>query len=456
LKSHTLLLASLLIVGSVGLVMTIAWLAVQWTLDPNSATWLTRMLPGWSKIDVDNPYAPKTLPEIRGAIDAQGLIPGEVIILETDDPSETTRAKAPPDLLLPVLAQRQYCELSNCQEIVELRVYQSESRALRYSKQGNLYYLVSQLAVTGPAESYAISPLSNTNAAPPGSNQSLPLSVLEPFEQGTPQGGIWLNLRGMQMQGSTQISYGQVLHYNRDRAHLAMMAQWTSSIAKSPSWQQLTGNDTPELIVDRTIGLEPAFEVYQLQPRDFYLHPIQLTPISIAEPAIDSRTYKNALYLARNGLWSPALDILRTLKRELGRKWTPAAQTQLDFVQLHARFTQTQANADWASPGETVRAAIIDGRWEEALQVFEASPENRLAITSILAADNGRLWKRVNAKLRISVADESVMAWGALILAAQEDKKRSLKWLNEEFGYTPEPNGRIAKVLAQLEAARLP
>jgi hypothetical protein len=437
--------------------MSIAWLAVQWTIDPNSATWLTRMLPGWSKIDVDNPYAPKTLPEIRGAIDAQGLIPGEAIPLETDDSSDSTpRAKAPPDLLLPVLAQRQYCELSNCQEIVELRVYQSESRALRYSKQGNSYYLVSQLAVTGPAESYAISPLSNTNAAPPGSNQSLPLSVLERFEQGTPPGGIWLNLRGMQMQGSTQISYGQVLHYNRDRAHLAMMAQWTSSIAKSPSWQQLTGDETPELIVDRSIGLEPAFEVYQLQPRDFYLHPIQLAPISIAEPALDSRTYKNALYLARNGLWSPALEILRTLKRELGRKWTPVAQQQLDFVQLHARFTQTQANADWASPGETVRAAIIDGRWEEALRVFEASPENRLAITSILAADNGRLWKRVNATLRVSLADETVMAWGALILAAQEDKKRSLKWLNEEFNYTPEPNGRIAKVLAQLEAARLP
>jgi hypothetical protein len=380
------------------------------------------------------------------------LIPGDAISLEEVNPTET--ATKPPDLLVPVLAERQYCEQSSCQEIVELRVYQPESRSSSYAKD-NLYYLASQVAVGGLTESFAIAPLSNTNSQPSGSSQPMPLTILERLDRDAPQSGVWLNLRGSRLEGSTPIAYGQVLHYHRERSHLAMMVQWASSVGQPPSWQQLTGDEMPELVVDRSVGLEPAFEVYQIQPRDFYLHPLQLREISISEPAVDSRTYKNALHLARNGLWSPAVEILRTLKREQGNNWTAAAQAQLDLIQLHARVTQTQANASWASPGETVRASMIDGRWEQALRVFEESPENRLAITSILAADSGRLWKRVNATLRVSLADENVMAWGALLLSAQQDKKRSLKWFQEEFGYTPDANSRIGRALAQLEAARL-
>ena len=47
----------------------------------------------------------------------------------------------------------------------------------------------------------------------------------------------------------------------------------------------------------------------------------------------------------------------------------------MDVIRLHSQLTKTQAEKNWASPSQQVLADLIDGRWEKALQVFEASPE---------------------------------------------------------------------------------
>lgn len=433
--------------GSLSLVAGGAWMGVQLIVNPDAILWLPRFLPKWTEIAVSNPSAPQTLDTIQNDILQQGFIAGKAVTLA---PSQGPGSK--PDMLLPVIARRSACSVS-CDRFVELRVYQPVADEFSTGGDRTYYYLINQIPVTGPAESFVIAPLFNTNSTSPGSSRPLPLTKVKPFEQKTPSPGVWFNLMGERIEGDTRVAYGQVYHYNPSRSHLSMMVQWTSTVGKVPTWQEFTGGATAELKIDRTVGLEPHFEVYQVQPRDFLLNPIQLTSISIAEPAIGGRTYKNALLLARNGLWSPALEILETLKEAPEASWTPEAQAQLDFINLHAKITRSNADSSWANPSQAVLAHLIDGRWEAALQMFEENPENRAAIATMLRSDSGRLWNRVDAELRVNWYNDGAKAWGALLISAQQNRGKAMEWLRGQSNNSPGSNQRIMKLLAQLETA---
>lgn len=433
----------LALVSGIGLMAGGMWFSVQSMVHPESIVWMTRWLPGWAKSTTVDPSAPQTLDEIRQLLSQQGMVAGDTVFLSPENQAKT-------ELLIPVYLQRPNCD-RGCRPITQLQIYQSAAEELSPSADRTYYYPINQVQVSGPAESFVISSMANLTSAS-GSNRPLDLTALKRFDRKAPNTGLWFNLQGNRSEGDTQMTYGQIFHYNRNRSHLSLMLQWASPAGQIPEWQEVTGGKTAELTIDRSIGLEPHFEVYQVQPRNFVLNPVQLREITLAEPASDSRTYKNAMLLARKGLWSPALEILSVLQRETGSNWTPAAQAQMDLIALHARITQNQAKAAWASPSQAVLATLIDGQWRAALDIFENNPDQRAEISDLLKTDTGRLWERIDAAVRVS-ADVDAIAWGALLQAAQGDRKQAMKWTNEQVSGQSSQwiSGLVAKLYGEPE-----
>ena len=445
-----------------GLVVGGAWLGVQVIVNPDAIVWINQFLPAWTQIPIARPESLLTLTEIQTQIRQEGLIPGEPIALGANPTLPADSTSSDSDLLLPVLAQRSDCNgvdadtnptavSTSCERIVELRVYKPfPSPRHRFNPESYLT-LVAQESVTGPEESFAIAPLSNAGVGNQGSTRILPLTTVSRMDSQAP--GIWLELSGQLTRGNTAIAYGQILHYNPERSHLSLMPQWTSPAGQAPYWEEVTGGDTPELVINQTVGLEPQFQIYQVKPRDFLPDPIELDAISLAEPASDDPAYNNALILARNGLWSPALRWMQALQQRTQKNsaWTATIQAQLDTIRLHAQATKAQAEQSWASPSQQVLTNLIDGRWAAALQVFQASSENRREVTSLLKADTGRLWNRVEAALKVDPQPE-VKAWGALIQIAQQNRSAAIAWLNKQPQNTSTSNQLVYAVLNQFDA----
>jgi hypothetical protein len=126
------------------------------------------------------------------------------------------------------------------------------------------------------------------------------------------------------------------------------------------------------------------------------------------------------------------------MQKQRREKIPAAAQAQIDMIRLHSQLTKTQADTTWASPSQQVLADLIDGRWGKALQVFEASPQNAQEIATLLKADKGRLWNRVETALQVNPKRPEVQAWGALIIAVQQGQERANTFLQGQTQITKE------------------
>ena len=426
-------IATLIATG--GIVVGGIWLAILLMVNPNSIIWLNQFLPEWTRIPIAGDSPPKTLAAIQDEVRKSGRIPGEIQPLKGSE------------LLLPLFATTPNCQ-SDCEKIVELRVYHPSQS----SGDQKYYQLVSQLPITGPQEYFVLSTAVGTKGNPTLS-RSLPLTKLSPFDDKAPEVGFWFILSGQRLSGDPPITYGQLVHYNPDQMHLSVMVQWTSPNELQPYWQQMTGAATPELVVNQTAGLEPKFKVYQIKPRQFVPDPIYLQEISLVQPAIDTPIFRKALLLARGGLWSPARQLLQSQKK---KNWSATAQTQLDVIQLHAQLTESQAKQAWASPSQQIFANLIDGRWDDALLVFQSSEsgDQMQEIAAMLKTDSGTLWERVEAALKVNPDDSNVKAWGTLIVAAQQDRAKAIayfKRLQKDKPAQPENNTEINELLDHLE-----
>ncbi|MCT7950088.1 hypothetical protein NG798_09850 [Ancylothrix sp. C2] len=431
-----------------------AWMSIQMIMNPDAVMGLNQFLPereGIAGESQGNP--PQTIAAIQAEMRDAGQIPGT--------PKWLTSPKNPkmePDLLLPVVVEsappKHLMCMSPCQQLSELKIYQPVGD----SKNSEKYLrLVSQTQLEGPAETFVLSGLdTGKNRA---SNRPQALTNIEPLQGEAPPTGIWLNLSGYRRQGDTTLAYGQVFHYNPDRAHLGLMTQWVSPAGRVPNWQEVTASGRPELVVDQSIGLEPKFEVYQIQPRNFVPNPIELTEISLKEPVLQDAVYRDALMLAKSGLWSPALQLLESLKQQKiqnNQAWPDSAQAQLDVVAFHAKITKTQADAAWSDPAQKALAAIIDGRWEEALKIFEADLDNTYNISLLLKSDKGVISKRLEASLRKNPSSEVLLAWGAVLRSAQEGKPKAMAWYqsqNKIASASFETAARVSQVLERLDVA---
>lgn len=442
-----------LLLSATGLIAAWGWLGVQLMVNPQALVWINRFLPDWIPIPVTGLKPPQTLTQIRQEIQKAGQEFDDFLLLGKNTSFLDTKSAAI-DLLLPVLAPQASCPDTCEPKLVELRLYQLTSAQGKTTNREPYYQLVNQLKIVGPEESFAIAPLIDSKSSNQGSSRSLPLTHIARFEGTVPPQGVWLNLTGKLVRGEGTTIYGQVLHYNPARFHLSPLLDWTGTSEQGGVWQEVTGGGLPEFVVNQTVGMEPQFKIYRVQPTRFLPTPIQLEPISLLEPALKSSQYDKSLVLARSGLWSPGWYWLRSLQQKSPTQhWSDLAQAQLDLIHWHAQATQTQADASWSSPSQQVLVNLIDGRWARALQVFMASAESSRETATLLKADAGRLGGRVEAALTVNPAQPEVRTWGALLIAAQRGRSAAIAWLKQQPKTPPADIARIQVLINRLDGS---
>lgn len=428
------MLSLTILLGSAGLIVAFAWISILFIFNPNQLSRLNKFLPAWVQIPISQRELPQSLKEIQLSLSQQKQIAGESLPLDEDSLNS---------FLLPVFQQRAGC-LSDCQELVELRIYQ-RSDDWEFQSEPEIYYrLATQLPITGPDESFVDAPLVDETPENPDGRVPLPLTEVKRFEGDTPLPGVWFYLRGQRQEANKAIAYGYIVYYDPKRTNLQQMLSWTSPSGQLPKWQQVTGGGAKELVVDQTIDLEPHLRVYQVK------QPIQLEAITLKPLVLKDSAYKDALLLARSGLWTPAFELLKSIQKQPKGMLPKAAQGQFDLIRLHSQLTKTQADKSWASPSQQVLVDLMDGRWQKALEVFAASPHNAQEIATLLKADGGKLWNRTAVALRVNPNNPEVQTWVALILAVRQGEESAKSWLQAQPKITPETLAYTQGLLAQL------
>ena len=439
--SSTLALSLLFSIAAA--IIGFGWISVLFILDPAQVSWVNEYLPKWAKISTGKREIPQTFPAIQLSLTQKQRLSGEIMPL--DGTSEDS-------FLMPVFKERTNCQ-SNCQELVELRIYQL-SQDLEYKFQSEkYYYLITKLPIIGLSKAFVES--SPVAAISDSDNQEirvhLPLTKVKAFTDTNLSPGFWFYLQGEHKKDNNNITYGQIVYYNPTLSSLQQMLSWKTRNGQLPKWQQVTGDNTKELVIDQTVGLEPNLQVYQVKPSQLVVDSIYLEAINFQKPAVDEFAFQQSLLLARNGLWTPAFTWLKSLEKQRKQPFSAAAQAQIDVIRLHSEFTKIQADKSWASPNQQVTANIIDGRWEQALQVFESSPDYAHEIATLLQTDKGRIWNRASVALRLNPNRRAVLAWVALIFKVQRGEERANAWLQAQPNINAETLSYIQGLLTKLD-----
>lgn len=432
----TSLLALIILLLLTSLVIGFAWISFLFIFQPQQLGWINKVLPKWAQIKVAKSEA-QTIAQIEAAVNKLELQKGEIIYNENS-------------FLLPIYKQRSNCQ-SDCKEIVELRVYQQADDFEFKMEPEKHYQLTTQIAIAGPEESFVIAPLVNATNENQGSSISLPVTEIKRLEGAETESGTWYYLLGRRSEGTYNINYGHILYFNPARYHIQQLISWTSPTGTLPQWQQVTGNSNKELVINQTVGLEPQLQVYQVKSVKTFLNPVELNEITLKPPALKDSSYERAISIARSGLWTPAYNSLKSIKKRK-KNISSNALAQIDVIRLHSQISKTQADTTWASPSQQVLANLIDGRWGKALEAFKATPsQNSSEISQSLKADSGRLWSRVETALQVNPNQNEVQAWGALILASQYGDARAYSWLKEQFKDKPVDLPEIQVLLKHLK-----
>ncbi|WP_299493097.1 hypothetical protein [Acaryochloris sp. IP29b_bin.137] len=438
----------LLLAGTTITVVGLAWLSYQVITDPDVAFWLNQYLPT-SKGTQTAAHQPRTLQQILKRLQDQKRLPGKPIVLAADGDANSPLT-ATKDILIPVYNQS--CSQRPCQQIQALQVYRSlKLPSLLRLFQGKRYYrLLDRMAVRGPTAE-KLANLARNPRLVTGSTRPLHLSRLEVYHP-APKPGSWLRLTGLRSEGSATATYGQILYFHPDEARLVLMLNWASPSGEYPRWRQVTGDPQPELVVKQTVGLEPQFAVYRLHRAP--TGDLQMEPISLAKPAFADQGYTQSLLLARSGLWSPAQKKLLVVKKQQPRRWSPKAQAQLDYINLHAAVAQAQSQQILASQVQTIVARLVNGEWSAALTLFQSPQTDPAEVRVLLAADPGRLSARVDAFLGVNPKDQAAIAWGTLIRHVQDDPKTALAWAQQRTKKNKASLETIKKLVKRLDQPR--
>lgn len=301
-----------------------------------------------------------------------------------------------------------------------------------YQQQANEQLLLeAQTDISPIPENIALKPLLGSPEAPVLGQRSLPFTRVVALS-GQPG---WFTLEGRWRRHGINLLYGQIFHFDPRHPSLQMLLPWSSPNSQRPRWFDLDGAAPPDLLVDESVGLEPVFRGMQNLPQRGLGPTVQLRPVAWISVPVDQRIgpYRQALTLAQAGLWSEAFNRLQSLKSSFDH-WPPAAEAQLRLLQHHAVHTKHHADQHWSSPTQKVLTLLIDGRWEAALEAVEAAPESLTPLQQYLARDQGRIWNRVSAFLRIHPDHSAAMVWGGLILQAQQDRSTAMTWLDRRSG----------------------
>lgn len=443
------LLVLLVWLGSGGVVALGGWVGFWLIVNPSRLGWASALFPEWHPVAFERDDLPKRLADLRAQAGEHGLILGEPLLLKPStaptSSSGSVRSEPTRDLLIPVFTSQGNCgtptsPCSTPSALTELRVYRpvdQQPLTVLFPASARLQ-LRDRLAVHGPNELFVVSPLARTTSAGRGSTRRLPLSQLSQIQGKAPGTGVWFLLSGEQRRGTTAVRYGHVGYYDGQRGRLSLALPWTSPAAQFPRWQHVTKNAATELVVDQTSGLDPWFLVYRVAAvapapdRATWAPPERLELIALNQAALKLVPYEQALLLARNGLWTPALKQLQRLKQQRAAGWSTTADDQMAVVALHAAFTKVEAERDRASSSQRLLAQMIDGRWDQALQQLKATLDDGLDLSSLLESDSNRLQQRINAALTVEPNQMALQTWGGLIVYARQGRDAAIAWLQRQ------------------------
>jgi hypothetical protein len=425
-------LSWLLLLGSFGVVATVLWLSLQYLVNPDVAFWLDHELFGAARSRHTEVSTPQTLDEVQAALGKTGLTAGQPIVLKSDFAIQSSEVKTASDIAMPILEKAKAIEGCSdpCQNIHQIRIYRSLQLPwlIRLFLSKPYFRLTDVISVQGPTGADLLA-LDQNPLVSAGSDQPLPLTQSDVYNP-APAPGLWLRLTGLQSQGSSVSTYGQIFYFDPRRERLNLMTNWVSPPGEVPQWQQVTGDNVPELVVNQTVGLEPQYAIYRLKMADGVAS--QLRPIVLTEPALESRAYLDGLTLAKSGLWTPALELFQRVKQDSGKRWNQDAQAQFDYIQLHSRVTQAQANQPSASTVQRILGYLVNGSWTPALDVLQSDRSARGEVREMLLSDTGRLGNRIDTALKVMPSDPSVIAWGALLRMIRGSDAQALAWTQKQ------------------------
>lgn len=373
------------------------------TLPPELQQWL-------------RPEAPPpttTLEELRHELEGQGQTLGEAVTLTTPNGARL--------LLVPTLdaASRHIMALTLLQPVSsEALADQPERLIVRHT-----------LTLEDWDRDRLLAPLADVvDLAPP---PLVPTRLTRLPSPDSLTDGVWFTLEGQWPTPGLTLRYGQILYVDPHQSQLHLLSAWSSPANRLPQWADLEGEGHTDLLVDETLGLEPALRGFRaVSGRDGGIQLVEVTwgqvPLDAGEQAMD---YHRVLRLARSGLWQEARDRLTPLKTALAETWNPSAEAQLRTIALHADRSHQQANLDWSLPTQHILALLIDGRWEDALARLEDNPTLLDPLRRRLEVDQGHLWNRIVATISLDDPDPAVFVWGSLALQAQQNSQAAADWL---------------------------
>ena len=259
-------------------------------------------------------------------------------------------------------------------------------------------------------------------------------------------GGSWLTLQGTWQQQGLTLRYGQILHVDPEAQRLTPLASWSSPAHQLPQWADLDGDGPPDLIVDETVGLEPALRGWQVLAGS----PPRLQPVSWVQVPVDAAgqagAYQQALRLARGGLWGSAQARLAEFKAAQSQVWNPAAEAQLRLMDRHAAITRRQADQDWSTPTQQILALLIDGRWEAALVQLETTPALGPALLHRLATTGVACGSALVSRRRCPTRSQRCLCGVVWRLRLSKPSRQQLDWCHPRLARAPggAPGGAAA------------
>jgi hypothetical protein len=404
------------------------FLGVQFLSNPLSLSWLYS-----TQAPIFTPSLwnqPKTLAQVKAELAESQLILGDSLELKT--------------------GEQIYAVLqAESKTIREIRLYHpisdrgSEKLVLITSLQTPG---LEELVVKAPFVKYRSAQVSNRS-----NYKRMPMTKLKAIAGTAPDRGTWFVAYGK----DEDTTYGQIFHYTPDpQPTMVMLKDWVSPLGEFPKWQvALSGSSKdgtinslgnkeqeaiakPQLLVNQSIDFEPIYSIYQVEDNiaSESKSYIQLRQITLNEGLGLPRSYSEALTLASSGLWSSALTKLNVLKQELkakGKTFSPFVQEQYDLIALHATLTSGQAKQPYANFGEQVFVKIIDGHWQEALEMAESASGSAEKIAAMVAKYDKQIWMRVQTGLQLEPS-QALKVWGGLVVLNREGLRASERWLRAQ------------------------
>lgn len=398
--------------------MSVIFSGARLIVDPYSPNWLKTAFPG-----LVNSFeaAPQTTAEIHAEMKSQAIKSGPAIAWPKVD--------EPKAWFYPILSK-------DNKSIQALWVYRVR---------GDQLQRVEQVSIRPMKESFITTPLVGTasQVASVDSDATLTSVKLMPSQS---KAAPWLVLEGRRRYGNTVMRYGQILNYQPHSQRLHRLLNWSSPVAP-PQWQTSQQADQ-QLAIDQTVGLRPSFLLYQLVPNN----PPQLQEISlyrsVYETDLSTSLYDKALKLAQGNVWSHSLQMMQSAKNILAQDWSPAAQAQLDLIELHAKHTKAQTEQNLSSQQQHILAYLIDGQWDKALTTLEAHPAIYDSTLKRLEREFDALWRGVTTHLQVHPNDQATQIWGALLVTARQSPEVAEDWLKKKT--------RSGKTMERLQAVGKP